>query len=571
MPRRLHDLRAEDGGYALVVVMGVMSTLLILSTFALSLAMGQVRPAKQEQEFHVAMAAAQAGAEDYVSRVNRTGVYYSGTGGFAGWVAVPTPSAATPVSSFRYELAADPAAPTVPVTNDATQAKLVQQTGRVELVVTGCAGTPADCASAAASGPTSLRNRTIRVTLKRGSFLDYLYFTRYETEDPVTSWDLANDDPADDTARQANCAAFAGARDDTLCRPVLFNTGDTLYGPVHSEDRFLMSGTPVFEDEVDSGWPDATGTHWATPNSATPTFKKGPPTYAPLDMPSTNGELRSTAACRFYGPTRVIFRAGGTMDVTSPWSGSTPCGSFTPASPTVTGISVATFPVLWVDPTPAATSCTLAEQRTLVGFPAPGDDSLEGGTSPLFHNCRSGDAFVEGWVKGQVTVAAANNVTVTGPLRYVGVGGDDLAGTDVLGLYAQRFVTVYHPVTCSLRDPETSYCLDGTNVSPPVTTLRPQAYPLTNVQIDAAIVAPNNSFLLPTTTAPALGTLKVLGAIVQQFRGPIAARVQFASMPAAQDRGYRKDYRYDPRLRFMPPPALADLGKSAWSVRTFSE
>ena len=36
-------------------------------------------------------------------------------------------------------------------------------------------------------------------------------------------------------------------------------------------------------------------------------------------------------------------------------------------------------------------------------------------------------------------------------------------------------------------------------------------------------------------------------------------------------RGFKKDYRYDPRLKIAPPPHLADITASAWGVTQFAE
>ena len=45
------------------------------------------------------------------------------------------------------------------------------------------------------------------------------------------------------------------------------------------------------------------------------------------------------------------------------------------------------------------------------------------------YGCRNGDVFVEGTVKGQVTIAADNNIDITRALQYNGgTGGTDLPG-----------------------------------------------------------------------------------------------------------------------------------------------
>ena len=50
--------------------------------------------------------------------------------------------------------------------------------------------------------------------------------------------------------------------------------------------------------------------------------------------------------------------------------------------------------------------------------------------------------FVQGQLKGQLTIAAANNVLITGNITYNG----GTSGTSLLGLVANNFVHVRHPV-----------------------------------------------------------------------------------------------------------------------------
>lgn len=573
MLARLRQVRADDDcGWAMVTVMGLMTTMMVLVAVALQLAVGSIGTARGNQDFHGAVAAAQAGVSDFVYRLNADNTYYrfdaanpdtstSGNAAFTGWVDIPGTS-----SAYSY---------TVPA------GQSVEQTGQVQLDVTGRVGA---------------QERTVTVTLGRKSFLDYLYFTKFETTDPLASYD-ADTDPANDATRQSECGRPFDQR-PSICSLVPFSTGDRMRGPVYSADKMYMTGTPVFEDVVETGWNVAP--HWAeytgpgaqgTPNPSL-MFEGGPPLHGTAELPSTNASLRDAAqatGCVYTGPTRIIFKPNGTMDVTSPWTTTVnACGSFNSTNGyTTVGLPVKPNSAIWVQRSPGTTSCTLDQQRDRVGFPIRytsggtvyEDNTLLGGASPLFYDCHNADVFVEGWVKGRLTLGADNNVVVTGSLRYVGAGDSavstapgevdaDVTGSDVLGLLANRFVAVYHPLLCTTRDTETSLCTAGDNLSrtPPTSALRPTAYPLTDVQIDAAIVAPSNSFLVQSNkSGPQLGTLTVLGAIVQQYRGAVAG------VSGGLPRGYAKNYHYDERLRYAPPPFLGDLARTSWGVRQFVE
>jgi hypothetical protein len=197
-----------------------------------------------------------------------------------------------------------------------------------------------------------------------------------------------------------------------------------------------------------------------------------------------------------------------------------------------------------------------------------GDANAAGQPTKLRPSCGNGDAYVQGWVKGQVTIGTVNNIYVTNSIRYVGTNVSpsasnlnsgiptssnvassssvapttDTASSDILGLAAANFVEVYHP-------------LDSNNAN--VST---GGFPLTNILIDAAIVASRDSFVVSDwDSGPALGVLSVNGAIIQQFRGPVAT-----SSGTTLGTGYAKNYAYDNRLHTLNPPHLADLASSSW-------
>jgi hypothetical protein len=61
----------------------------------------------------------------------------------------------------------------------------------------------------------------------------------------------------------------------------------------------------------------------------------------------------------------------------------------------------------------------------------------------------------------------------------------------------------------------------------------------------------------------AQGTLKVVGAIAQKFRGPVGT--------GAGTTGYFKDYNYDDRLRYKEPPNFLDPVQTQWNLMRRSE
>jgi hypothetical protein len=63
-----------------------------------------------------------------------------------------------------------------------------------------------------------------------------------------------------------------------------------------------------------------------------------------------------------------------------------------------------------------------------------------------------------------------------------------------------------------------------------------------------------------------VGTLNVVGAIAQKYRGPVGT---FSGSSSAS--GYVKNYVYDQRLQYVSPPHFLDPVASAWQVKTFAE
>src|SRR5581483_5424167 len=117
------------------------------------------------------------------------------------------------------------------------------------------------------------------------------------------------------------------------CKDISFITGDSINGPVHSNDALLMCGSPVFKGSVTTSWStDTSGKNYRVGSgcSGSPTFatKGDPHVTTPLTMPPSNSSIKAatlpqpgnTGGCLFTGPTRIVFNSDGTMTVNSPYS-----------------------------------------------------------------------------------------------------------------------------------------------------------------------------------------------------------------------------------------------------------
>lgn len=540
-PRRHLAAPADDQGYVMITVLGAMTVMSLLVTLTLNYSLQATHAGRNEQDRSAALAAAEAGVEDYLARLNADPGYFNKN---------VTTGGAVIATGARYDFK---------VTNSVTS---IQSSGKINLESTGT---------------VNGEKRKISVQLGKPSFLDYLYFTKYETTDPVAN--------GSSTTTQCEKYRYPGtsSRDQNICPDIRFAASDVLDGDVYSQDSILIRGDAKFLGKFETGWNDPAKKFWIDDaTNSKPTFSKGRG-YRWLDFPSTNTSLKDQAAkpggCLFKGPTRILFKSDGYMDVRSPYSGTTSgCGVYSASSPNaVQTVPVPDNNVIYVDDfTGTPTGCANASDVTkLTGFPIATDNSLTQGNSGLVYGCKKGDVFVEGWLKGRVTLGSANNIIVTGDLRYVGANNSatstgiptaagqkpnaaDSSGTDVLGLAATNFIEVYHPINCTWNN---GSCTNDKDVTG-------SGYPKTNIQIDAMNVASAHSFIVPFWNAGnSLKQLTVLGGIVQKFRGPVAIGDNAGGIVS----GYSKNYNYDPRLRYNPPPYLADLASSSWQRNTWAE
>jgi hypothetical protein len=150
----------------MVSVLGTMMVLSLLVALATVTAASSVRGARGGQDYQSALAAAEAGVADYLSRLNIDASYYLRANSTvtdasnpamttAGGVTLP---GSTSGATFRYRVLSTAAE----VSSTATV--------RIEAV-----GRSADV------------TRTVQATLGKKSFLDYMYFTEYETLDPLNT------------------------------------------------------------------------------------------------------------------------------------------------------------------------------------------------------------------------------------------------------------------------------------------------------------------------------------------------------------------------------------------------
>jgi hypothetical protein len=562
----LERVRASrDDGVVLVMVMWTTGILVLLSAIMVSSAVALQKNARHDQTWMASLAAAQAGVDDYISRLNSDGNYwrfgnpavaYTGNASaalpsganvnsaFSTWTNVP----GTTRGQFRYE---------VNSTNYISQ-------GIIRLRSTGRVGKS---------------TRTMETTIRRRGFLDYLYFTNYETLDPAaypTTQSSLTRAQADAQCRKwwYSGRSFTTGKSvpSANCLDINFSTGDVVNGPLHTNDAFLVCGSPQFKGPTTSSY-QTTGARYRSNTTgncgnASPSFaRSGDPAFnGILTLPPNNANIQrevdpaftANPGCLYAGPTKIVFKNNGTMDVTSPWTrDKSRCG-------VGTGIAIPTNGVIYVQTVPTITTApnywaanatgkpTCVNNGNAIGYPQNSDDSQ--------YPCQAGDVFVEGVMKGQATIASENDIYVTGDLTYQGgvTGG---SANDILGLVANNYVYVYHPVNCGNNGcSNVSYSHTDTTSGGSTNTSNST---FSNPIIQAAVLSVQHSFMVQNyTQGNQLGNINLTGAIAQTFRGPVGL---------IGSTGYLKNYVYDARLKYMSPPHFLDPVQSAFQVTTSAE
>ena len=547
--RLLSRLRGEDG-FTMVVAMGAMMSIMALSAVAFAAATGDNEGTAYSRESKQAYAAAEAGVADYLYHLNQDNAYW------AKCDSVPTPSA------VNQRGANNPRRRTLSGTTADYMIELLPANGRPNCNSADAAGTMIDSATGTfrirstgrvPTGGGNFAKRSIIVTFKRRGFLDFLYFTDLETSDPA--WyqldsrgrqtgnpDATKNVPDLVTWASTACARYwrdgrgtqrwydtdgDGADDGQIfwfddnwypwpnqCSQIQFAPGDKINGPLHTNDELLVCGSPAFgrtsSDKIEVS-SDEPGWRPSCPGSS-PNFVGTFTPRAPiLAMPPSNSKLKKIVepAYKFTGVTWIEL-TGATMKVTNPAAGLVGANMPVPGNG-----------VIYVEDGACGQGYT-----PLAPYGAPA-------------GC--GDVYVKGPYNLDLTIAAEKDIIVNGDIQR--------SADKMLGLIANNFVRVYHPVKNLSTNSFSVTCENDTGT-------------MNNVQIDAAILALQHSFTVDNYfCGQPLGELQVNGVIAQKFRGPVGRG------GTSLVNGYLKDYNYDDRLSLRQPPHFLDPVQSAWRIQ----
>jgi Tfp pilus assembly protein PilX len=273
----------------------------------------------------------------------------------------------------------------------------------------------------AGSGKSAVK-RMIVATFAHPGFTKYVYESNYEVEDPT------NFEP-----EPTGCEHYYRYRVEHrltgICPPIQFAPTDKVNGPMHTNDAAAVCSTgssaPTFgrnlEDPIEMN-----GGHYAASgcNNTPNIVGKYSETAGSLLPPETDAELLETAGLKFSGRTELTLTAGSPNTITATVINSKKEKETLPPK---------TFPangVIYVEN--SSSGCGIAKYTPF------GSDTE--------HDTGCGNVYVHGEYTESLTIASADDVILNGNLTTTSEEGGAPSGGATLGLIAQNFVRVYHPV-----------------------------------------------------------------------------------------------------------------------------
>jgi hypothetical protein len=527
--------RAAEAGFTLVTVMGVMLIASLLSVATFAAVNGDARQSGKDVGRKQALAAAEAGVNDYLFHLNEDNAYWTKCTNVAAPNAVndvwdgagpdPRKWRNVPGSAAQYAIELLPVAPyskCTPGTNVASS--MIDASSRtLRIRVTGRVPTAA-----------GMDYRSVIAAVKRDGFLDFLYFTDYETSDSV--WYAVSTDGRPTDGPQGDVISWAANNCNTTywrdgrgslkwngkytdkvpnptaptvtCTQIQFANKDVVSGPLHTNDDLYTCDSPTFgrasTDRIESGASYRTACGASNKPNFKGTFLEN---QKVIGMPATNSQLKQiTAPAYLYSGTQNIQLRVSDMLVN---------GTATPYPPNG---------VLYVQNN---------------GY-CPAYQPL----NPDSNTANCGNVRLTGSYGHDLTIATENDIVIDGNVTK--------SGDAMLGLIANQFIRVANPSNHNnASDP--SYCDNVASTA--------------NRQIDAAILSLQHSFTVDNYyCGHPIGTLTVNGVIAQKFRGPVGT-----GGASGASTGYVKAYNYDDRMAYRSPPNFLDPVQSAWRVARYTE
>jgi len=520
----LRKLGRSEQGFTMIVTLGVLLVSGLLLVAAFTAAQGDIGLSHQDSTEKQAYYAALAGIQQYEYQMQANPNYWQ--------------SCAEPEETIAQEPAEHYEVKPLPASDAASLGITTCMTTKPFESMIERTGAEANTFRIESTGYAGTSKHSVVATFQVTGFLNYVYFTNFETMDPG----LYN--------APSGCAGKYYSERPTnrygepACSTIQFTSGDEINGPMHTNDAADVCGTATFgraghepPDVVEmNGGTYSVGSCYGKPtyyNSTYKTSKEGPTKGNRLEPPAEDTSLKRYVepANEFTGLTHLVLNGSeNTIEVTSAAEKRTISW---PANGLIyvksSGCKYSTFELEKAD--------TTVEEEALTGC---------------------GTVYVSGTYSQSLTIGSEDDVIIDGdtyPTSVAGKLGAAPTGTAALGLIANNYVRIYHPIE---RTCEEVYNWWWRRWEESCSGQKNGSKSLYNPWVYAAILATKHSFVVDNyNQGSELGNLNVYGAIAQDYRGVVGTTA---------GTGYIKNYVYDERLAVDEPPYFLSPLNAGWKV-----
>jgi Tfp pilus assembly protein PilX len=558
----------RQNGFTLILTLLVLLITSLLLVAAFTAANGEIHLTNTDRQQKKAYYAAEAGIENYEYHLTQDGNYLT-------YCTTPTPE--NPALNQYYKAGTESPLTTselkehsaevpgsggeekyaiqlVPSESDGETPRKCNRNNVVGTMIDEKEGPAAGTFQIESTGFSGKQARKLVATFRNANFVSYVWYSVYETGDPSLHGPVPLGDP---TTWWTECGNFYGVR-PARCNSFnnFFISGESVNGPMHTEDHLGICGDPVFgrskNDRIEfgNGTKKEEKVGYSTEGAcgeANPEFKGTqvpPDEVLQITPPPGDEELEhivetSPTDYNYEGQTEIVLK-GETMTVIK-HKGNGPAG--TPAEVEEKGVALPPNGVIYISSEEEG-SC---------------EPYSPFGPSPAYaEGSACGDVYVQGEYSKALTIAAQNDVIIDGNVYPESVAkslGSEPTGNAMLGLIANNFVRVYHPLTGTRPSPKEFYKC-GSTTNAPEDLKEPFVY--------AAILALKHSFIVDNfDCGKPLKALNVYGAVAGEFTNGMTG---VFSGTTAQT-GYPYNLKYDNRLQAEEPPHFLNPIQAAWYIQ----
>jgi hypothetical protein len=567
----------------MIIAIGVMFVTSLLLVGAFTAASGEIHLSSSDTAQKKAYYAALAGIENYENHLTEDGNYLSYcTEPPSANAALNQVGETTHRAVIRDEkeksLNEEYAIQLLPAESAPTNDRKCDPNNLVETMLeeksTGAVGT----FRIESTGYSGNEKRTIVATLRNANFVSFVWYTKFETGDPS----VYGEPPKELPNYYTECAKFYGERpkeggSPNRCRNNFFINGESVNGPMHTEDHAGVCGSPIFgrtgNDRIEfghaSGKPEDEGySSEGLGCSATPVFNGKhllPKEVVSIEPPPGDEELKHIVekAYEYNGKTEIALE-GSTMTV-SQWEWEEVKKEYVKKS--TSGVAFPPNGVIYVK----QISCPEAYSPF--------------GPKPKYsEDVKCGNVYVHGEYTASLTIASENDVIVNGNITTPHSASGTPTSNSLLGLIANNFVRIYHPVeetykgsgakeeTCKTNGKKVAEKYNASRKACEYTDEASEcdapnalALDLNEPTIYAAMLAVKHAVIVDNfnCSTPVLGSLKVYGAVAGLFTNGFTGEFSGSSII----HGYPYNANYDNRLQVEEPPHFLNPIEASWSVQ----